>query len=148
MRQSATCCALAALLLSACGGRAELPAACVQASAGDVVAALRDAPGPVALSDGTLLSECVGEAVSDGDLQAVGLTFTAAAAQLARRLPDRDAALQLGFLMGATERGAQRTAGVQAELAQRIAQTAGFDGGARGQRATLARGRSAGRRDG
>ncbi len=56
------------------------------------------------------------------------------------------AAFQLGFLIGATARGAAQAAGLQDDLAHRVAGAAGLDGGPR--RATLLRGRAAGLRAG
>ncbi len=70
---------------------------------------------------GTPLSDCVEAATGAADLQSVGATFTDAGASLARRAPrDRTAALRLGYLVGAVERGAKRTAGFQDELTFRM----------------------------
>jgi len=152
-------CLLAALALGACGKRAAMPRACIEAQSEDVLQALGRAPGVVALGDGTRLSDCVAYAIDDARLQALGATLTTAADRLAARMhdggPDGDAdarlaaeraALQLGFLAGAVTRGAARTAGFQGDLADRIAGTATIDGGAR--RAALLRGREAGRSGG
>jgi hypothetical protein len=142
-------CVLAAVALSACGSGGGLPDPCRAMTVADVLHALRHAPGQVALADGTRLSTCVQRATGDADLQTVGATLTAAADRLARGMARSDAAaLQLGYLMGATERGAARTPGVQAELSARMGQAAGFDGGPRARRAALLRGRAAGRRGG
>jgi len=139
-------CVVAMLALAACGGDRPLPRGCLTASPHDVVVALRGAPGPVALADGTRLSTCVAGALDDADLQTVGATLTAAADRLAARLSRSGAAaLQLGFLIGATERGAVRTGGVGAELATRVRRAAGLDGGPSSSRAQLLRGRAAGR---
>jgi hypothetical protein len=177
-------CVLAVLALGACGERAPLPRACIEAQPEDVVQALAAAPGAVALDDGTRLSQCVAHAIDDAELQALGGTLTAAADRLAARMraggadagavADADAdtsgsdggragaggdddgtgaqraaeqaALQLGFLIGATTRGSARTAGFQGDLVDRIANAAGLDGGP--HRAALLRGREAGRRRG
>lgn len=142
-------CLLAALALDACGARQPLPLSCMDASEGDVVRALQRAPHTVALSDGTRISTCVARAIGDSELQVVGATLTAAADRLARHLARSDrVAFQLGFLMGATERGASQTSGVQSELSTRIGQAAGIDGGPVARRRALVRGRAAGRRDG
>ena len=83
--------------------------------------------------------------IDDSRLQALGATLTAAADALARRMRTSDAAaFQLGFLIGATDRGAAQAAGLQGDLANRIAGAARADGGPR--RAPLMRGRAAGRR--
>ena len=147
MGRSGVVCALALLALGGCGGRAPLPQACIQAQSADVLRALAQAPRHVALADGTPLSQCVRRTIDDSRLQALGATLTDVADRLARRMGASDtAAFQLGFLIGATARGADQTAGFQEELAHRIAGTAGLDGGPR--RAALLRGRAAGRRDG
>lgn len=139
---------IALLALGACGGREPLPSGCAEVSPADVTRSLRHAPHDVALG-GTPISACVERAISDAELQIVGTTLTAAADDLARRLADGErVAFQLGFLMGAVERGAARTTGVQSELSDRIGQAAGLDGGPPAQRAVLLRGRAAGRRGG
>jgi hypothetical protein len=145
--RSGVVCVLALLAIGGCGERTPPPRACIEAQPGDVLQALAHAPGAVALADGTPLSQCVRRTIDDSRLQALGATLTAAADQLARRMRTSDAAaFQLGFLIGATARGARATAGLQEELAHRIAGAAGLDGGPR--RAALLRGRAAGRRDG
>ena len=142
-------CALLALALGACGGTAPLPQSCLEARDGDVLRALRHAPGDVALHDGTPISTCVARAIGDVDLQVVGVALTVAADRLAQRVAGSDrAAFQLGFLMGATERGAARTTGVQSELSSRVRQAAGLEGGPPARHAALLRGRAAGRRGG
>jgi hypothetical protein len=140
-------CALALLALSGCGGRTAPADACIQAQPEDVLQALAHAPGRVALADGTPLSQCVRRTLDDGRLQALGATLTAAADTLVQRMRTSDAAaFQLGFLIGATDRGATQAAGFQEDLANRIAGAAPPDGGPR--RAPLMRGRAAGLRDG
>lgn len=149
MGPSSLVCALAVAALAACGGSAPLPRDCRTMTVADVLHALQHAPASVALPGGARLSTCVERATGDADLQSVGATLTAAADRLARRMAaSEEAALQLGYLIGATERGAARTPGVQAELAQRMAAVPGFDGGPRARRAALLRGRAAGRHDG
>lgn len=135
---------LSLLALSGCGERAALPQACMEAQPDDILQALAHPPQRVALPDGTSLSDCVARAIDAEHLQALGATFTSAADRLARRMrASEDAAFQLGFLIGATERGAASTAGFQGELADRMAGAAEIDGGPR--RAALLRGRAAGR---
>jgi hypothetical protein len=55
-------------------------------------------------------------------MQSVGLAYTAVADRLRDRAQAGDgaAALRLGYLIGATRRGAKRTDGVMAELQRRI----------------------------
>ncbi len=140
-------CVLALLVFGGCGRRTAPAQACIEAQPADVLQALAHAPHDVALADGTSLSQCVRRTIDDGSLQALGATFTAAADALARRMHSSDAAaFQLGFLIGATDRGAGQAAGLQGELANRVAGAAGLDGGPR--RALLLRGRAAGRRRG
>jgi len=140
-------CVIALLALGGCGDRTPPSEACIQAQPADVLQALEHAPGHVALADGTPLSQCVRRTLDEARLQALGATLTAAADSLARRMRASDAAaLQLGFLIGAADRGAAQAAGLQGELANRIAGAAPPDGGPR--RAALMRGRAAGRRGG
>lgn len=140
---------LLAIALPACGdSRGPLPLAC-HANPATVLAALRAAPGHVALPAGTLLSTCVGRAIGNADLQNVGAVFTDAADRLARAVPTSDAAaLQLGFLIGGAERGAQLTGGVSAELINRLNQTLGLEGAPPARRAAFDRGQAAGRTHG
>ncbi len=148
MGQSGLACLLAILALVACGERAPLPRACIEAQSQDVLQALAAAPDRVALADGTPLSECVSRAIDDEQLQTLGATLTTAADRLATRMREGDAAaaVQLGFLIGAVTRGSNRTAGFQGDLVNRIANAAGLDGGP--HREALLRGRAAGRRRG
>jgi len=140
-------CVLALLALPGCGGRTPPAEACIQAQPADVLQALKHAPDDVALADGTPISQCVRRTIDDGRLQALGAALTAAADTLAQRMRTSDAAaFELGFLIGATNRGAAQAAGLQGDLANRIAGAAPPDGGPR--RALLMRGRAAGLRGG
>jgi hypothetical protein len=56
--------------------------------------------------------------------------------------------VQLGYLVGATERGAARTNGVQAQLVERMSNLFGISGAPAAQRNDLERGRAAGMRAG
>jgi hypothetical protein len=138
---------LALLALPGCGGRTPPAEACIQAQPADVLQALKGAPDHVALADGTPISQCVRRTIDDGRLQALGAALTTAADTLAQRMRTSDAAaFQLGFLIGATNRGAAQAAGLQGDLANRITGAAPPDGGPR--RALLMRGRAAGLRGG
>lgn len=140
-------CMLTLLALTGCGDRTPPAEACIQAQPADVLQALRGAPDRVALADGTLLSQCVRRTIDDSLLQTLGATLTAAADALAQHMRTSDAAaFQLGFLIGATNRGAAQAAGLQGDLANRVAGAAPPDGGPR--RALLMRGRAAGLRGG
>jgi hypothetical protein len=141
-------CVLALLAFGGCGSRTPPAQACIEAQQTDVLQALTHAPRNVTLADGTLLSQCVRRTIDDSRLQALGATLTTTADELARQMRTSDAAaLQLGFLIGAVDRGATQAAGLQEELANRVAgAAAGFDAGPR--HALLLRGRAAGRRGG
>jgi hypothetical protein len=117
---------LAVMVLAACGDDGEpLDDACL-GPAGAIEHALARAPGPVTLPGGTRLSDCVANARSDSDLQNEGAVLTRAADHLsdAAARGDTTAALRLGYLVGATRRGAQRTNGIHAELQRRIERAA------------------------
>ncbi|HKG03021.1 MAG TPA: hypothetical protein VKB03_07555 [Conexibacter sp.] len=139
---------LALLAFGGCGGRTAPAQACIEAQPADVLQALTHAPRDVALVDGTSLSQCVRRTIDDSRLQALGATLTTAADTLGHDMRSSDAAaFQLGFLIGAVDRGAAQAAGLQEELANRIAGTAaGLDDGP--GRAALLRGRAAGQRGG
>jgi hypothetical protein len=143
--------ALAVLALAAGGCRTEepkLPAACRGAPA-SIAAALRVAPAPVRLRDGTRLSTCLRRARSDAELQGVGLAFTSVADALAARIASSDAvAVELGYLIAAARRGAQKTNGVGLELQRRLEQSVGVDGPPPARRAAFSRGAAAGKRTG
>jgi hypothetical protein len=133
--------ALVFLALAGCGeDDPPLDATCT-ASPEAIVRALRGAPGEVALTSGTRLSQCVSRAATDAELQSVGAVLTDASELLARRaeVGDERAALQLGYLAGAVRRGAARTGGVHAELERRISRSGAFldSAGPRVERALL-----------
>jgi hypothetical protein len=89
---------------------------------GPIERALAQAPRAARLADGTALSRCIADGQDDAEMQSVGLAYTSVADRLRTRAQGGDgaAALQLGFLIGATRRGARRTDGVMAELQRRI----------------------------
>jgi hypothetical protein len=137
----------AAASLAACGAAsAPLDGACVD-SAGAIERALQRAPRPVTLPSGTRLSQCVSNARSDADLQTAGAVLTRAADHLSAeaRAGDADAALRLGYLVGAARRGARHTAGIHAELQRHIERAAAvLDTTAARVALALARGQRAG----
>lgn len=113
---------LAALLPAGCSDEAKVvPTACRQGP--DAVrSALRAAPMPVRI-DGTPLSECIKDTSGGGALQEVGEAYVTTAAGLAdaaERDPDGQAAVQLGYLMGAFARSAAGSQGVGYELGRRM----------------------------
>ena len=122
---------LAAGLVGACGEEEVPPvASSCTGDPGQVVAALRTAPGTVELPDGAKISDCLRHARTDAELQNVGVTLSGAAEELEALAMDGDeaAALRLGYLVGAARTGASTTSGVGAELVHRLERSAGFDG--------------------
>ena len=116
-----------ALVVAGCGGeKPPLAAGCTD-DATTLLRALETAPGEVVLSDGARLSECVRNARTDGELQNVGVSMSAAADRLLVRAQagDEQAALGLGYLAGAARRGGDRSNGVGVELVRRIELRAG-----------------------
>ena len=139
-------------LAAACGaGDEPSPDPACTSSAGAIVRSLARAPRPVTLSGGTLLSECVERSRNDAQLQELGRVLTQVSDALAVRAQagDPDAATRLGYLVGATRRGAARTSGVHAELARRMERSAAFlEEGGRLVAVALERGLRAGRATG
>lgn len=126
------------------GQAPSLPDACT-AGPRDIARALRSAPGVVTLAGQTRLSQCVRLARADADVQTLGASYTRAADDLARRTSASSrAALQLGYLIGATRRGARHTTGIHLELVRRLEQTPGVDGPPTSRRAAFDRGLAAG----
>ena len=124
-RLAALSCLGAALLASACASSTpKMPATCTDTSRTGYERALRAAPGDVRLPGGTPISMCLRRAVSDGELQELGTVVHAVAEDLAARVRsahDVTAARRLGYLSGAVAAGAERSNGVTAELARRVA---------------------------
>ena len=121
---------IAVLLVAGCGpggdSDAPLSPGCREASL--IAEALRLAPGEVRLEDGTRLSSCIDDARSDADLQNVGIALTNVAEDLEMRaIADPDAALRLGFVVGAARRGAGSASALQAELVRRLERSAALD---------------------
>ncbi len=125
MRLSATFAAFAATVLAllGCGGMDDTtPVACLEGR-GVYRGALADAPGAVRLSGETPISDCLAENQKAGDLATVGTTMVTVATELnaeARSDPGGAANLQLGYLLGAAERGAKDTSGIHSDLIRRL----------------------------
>jgi hypothetical protein len=131
------------VVLAGCGGESKPPAGC-SSGARTVLGALQRAPGDVTV-DGALISTCVRRSLGMGQIQTLGFTYVAVANNELRRIPRSEAAaLQLGFLVGAVRRGANKTNGVQLELLRRIEQVAGVDGPPGPRAAAYRRGMAAG----
>jgi hypothetical protein len=121
--------AAACLVAIGCGEPNDsTPVACLEWR-GAYLKALGDAPGVVRLADETLISECLAENQKAGDLATVGTALLATTTRLnaeARAEPGGDANLQLGYLLGAAERGAQDTNGIHADLIRRLSTAARY----------------------
>lgn len=119
---------VAALALGGCapGDDMALPADCLQGQEA-FEEALTAAPEPVRLAGGTPISRCVELASSAGDMQNVGVVVVPVAEGLKQQAAEGDeaAARELGYLVGAVQRGADRTNGTHLELAFRVSRVAG-----------------------
>jgi hypothetical protein len=118
-----------AILAAGCGAASDsTPVACVEGTDA-YLGALHDAPDAARLRGGVAISECLVENQQAGDLAGVGTAMVAAATKLnseARADPGGAAGLQLGYLLGAAQRGADRTDGIHAELIRRLSAAARY----------------------
>jgi hypothetical protein len=154
-RVLATAAFVSCLLAAGCGGvKDATPAACL-AGPNAYLQALEAAPGKVKLNDGTPISDCLAENQKGGDLTKVGAATVTAATNLnaeARDRPGGAANVQLGYLLGAAERGAEQTEGIHADLIRRLVAAARYSPDNRPQPAAFYRayrsGYAAGRRNG
>jgi hypothetical protein len=124
--------ALGTALLAGCGGGGAKdegqPVACRE-GVGVYLEALRAAPGEVILAGETPISGCLQSGAEEGEVADLGEAALAAATKLnaeARAEPGGPAALQLGYLLGAIDRGSADTEGVHAELLRRLTVAARF----------------------
>jgi len=130
MRRTLSIAAVALSLIAAgCGDPSDsTPVACREGA--DVyLKALEGAPGPVKLRGETPISNCLAENQQGGELASVGAAMVTAATRLnaeARARPGGAANLQLGYLLGAAQRGADRTNGIHAELIRRLSAAARY----------------------
>jgi hypothetical protein len=93
--------------------------------------ALRAAPGEVRLHGETPISECLTSAQAGGELANVGSDMIRAATELNRDALEgsSDAAVQLGYLVGAAQRGAEETGGIHEDLIRRLNAAARYSRG-------------------
>jgi hypothetical protein len=116
-------------VLAGCGSTdSSTPVACLEGG-GAYLKALEAAPREVKLNGETPISYCLAENQKAGDLAAVGTAMLAAATKLnaeARAEPGGDANLQLGYLLGAAERGAESTDGIHSDLIRRLSVAARY----------------------
>lgn len=104
------------------------PVACLE-GAGTYERALKAAPEEVLLEDETLISECLTRNQTGGDLSRVGEAMIETATALnaeAREGSDGDAAFQLGYLLGAVQRGSEESEGIHSDLTRRLVVAARF----------------------
>jgi hypothetical protein len=142
-------------VVAGCGGKDDsTPVACLEGTVA-YEKALADAPGEVLLEGETPISECFVRNQSTGDLTRVGEAMIAAATELnagARQEPGGPANLQLGYLVGAAERGAEESEGIHTDLVRRLTVAARFAPGkeplSEEYLATYREGFDAGRADG
>jgi hypothetical protein len=120
---SLACVAVLAAAIAGCGSADEsTPVACLE-GAQAYQRALKAAPEEVLLGDETLISECLTRNQSSGDLTRVGEALIETATALnaeARKDPRGEANLQLGYLLGAVERGTEESEGIHADLVRRL----------------------------
>ena len=123
MRFVAAALAVLALAAVGCGSQDDsTPVACLEGS-GAYESALRDAPDEVLVGGETLISECLAENQKAGDLARVGEAMLETATSLSaqgRQEDGGDAAVQLGYLIGAAVRGASTSQGIHADLVRRL----------------------------
>lgn len=116
-------------VLAGCGSTdSSTPVACL-GGAGPYLQALEDAPGTVRLAGDTPISGCLVENQTGGDIASVGTAMVAAATKLndeARAEPGGAANVELGYLLGAAQRGADGTDGIHAELIRRLTAAARY----------------------
>jgi hypothetical protein len=120
---------LLAALASGCGKQDDsTPVACLEGPSA-YAKALADTPAEVKVGGETPISECVARNQQAGDLASVGAALVETATKLnaeARAQPGGDADLRLGYLLGAAQRGADRTEGIHADLLRRLAVAARY----------------------
>jgi hypothetical protein len=148
---------LAALALAGvgCGNQDDsTPVACLE-GAPAYEKALRDAPGEVLLRGETPISDCLASNQQAGDLSRVGEAMVETATSLsaqAREEDGGDAAVQLGYLIGAAQQGAESSEGIHSDLVRRLTVAARYAPGGQPLSGAFMRsyeaGYAAGRREG
>ena len=122
------------LIAGGCGASDDsTPAACLGSQAA-YLRALSAAPEEVRLADDTSISSCLVANQEAGELTRLGLVLvktTTALNERARKSPESLAPVQLGYLVGAVEQGAEDTSGIHSNLVQRIETAATFSPGGR-----------------
>jgi hypothetical protein len=130
VRRLALAVPLFALLAAGCGeGEENAPAACLRGPA-PYLEALRQAPAEVRLGGGAKISSCLVEDQQAGELARVGVALVRAATELNARAGEAaggPAPIQLGYLVGSVQRGAEETSGIHADLVRRVEAAAALD---------------------
>ena len=130
MRPLTVAVALCALLAAGCGeGEEDTPTACLGGAA-PYLEALRQAPAEVRLPGGTEISSCLVEDQEAGELARVGIALVRAATELNARADGAaggPASIELGYLVGSVQRGAEETGGIHADLVRRVEAAAALD---------------------
>jgi len=120
---------VALIAFAGCGDQGEsTPVACLEGELA-YLDALEGAPGVVELDGETLISECLTENQGGGDLGEVGVAMLGAVTELngeARAEPGGQANVELGYVLGAAQRGADETEGIHDELVRRLAAAARY----------------------
>jgi len=131
-RRPATLASLAAALaiaIAACGSdQRQTPIACLEGAAA-YLDALESAPGAVLLEGETPISDCLVPDQEVGPQNTVGSAVVEAATKLngeALRKDGGDAAIQVGYLIGAVQEGASETGGIHTDLVRRLDAAARF----------------------
>ena len=117
-------------IVAGCGSddSTETPAACL-GSTSDYLEALRAAPGEVRLDGSTSISSCIVPEQEAGQLAQVGQSMVQAATRLNAELRESrsdEAALRLGYLLGAVQEAASTTGGIHEDLTLRLDAAANF----------------------
>jgi hypothetical protein len=120
---------VAGLLVAGCSrssGSENAPAACTDGSpvarVSSFAAALKNAPAPVRLSDGTSIADCLAHDADSGDIQNVGSMLLTITQHLVDTPASKATLVQLGYISGAVHLGASKAQGVDYEIERRIQQ--------------------------
>ena len=120
------------LAATGCGGTDDgTQVACLNGS-GAYLRALEAAPGAVRLAGEVPISDCLADNQQAGDLATVGGAMLDTATTLnaeARAEPGGAANVRLGYLIGASQKGAEGTDGIHAELIRRLTAAATYSPG-------------------
>jgi hypothetical protein len=111
-----------AAAIAGCGEQDDsTPVACLEGATA-YGRALAAAPGEVRLEGETPISDCLAPNQTAGDLARVGEAMLATATHLnaEARAEDGGAAIRLGYLLGAAERGSEESEGIHSDLVRRL----------------------------